>query len=230
MLCAGNERTFEVLEDVLTEVIDLFPGPYVHIAGDEGRMDYWKNCPKCQARIQKEGLKDEKGLQSYFIRRIERIVNAKGRTVVGWDEILDGGLAPNAVVMSWRGVEGGVAAANQGHDAVMASRTHCYFDYDYTVIPTEKAYAFEPVPAELTPERARHILGVQGCMWTHLARNEAAIDAMVLPRLLALAEVAWSPKADRNWDDFRSRMEPQYARLNAMGFKYRREAPAPSGQ
>ncbi len=227
VLCVGNEEVFHVMEDVLTEVITLFPSKYIHIGGDECPKDFWKTCPKCQARIKEEGLEDEEGLQSYFVRRIERFINAEGRILVGWDEILEGGLAPNATVMSWRGIEGGIAAAQQGHDVVMSPTTHCYFDYYYHTTPVEKTYAFEPVPDALTADEAHHILGAQGNMWTHIERTEHDIDWMVLPRTIALAEVTWSPKEARDWDDFRARLAAHYARLDARGFNYYVAAPAP---
>ncbi|MEZ4806907.1 MAG: beta-N-acetylhexosaminidase [Flavobacteriales bacterium] len=177
VFCAGNDSTFSLLEDVLTEVMELFPSPYIHIGGDECPKERWKECPKCQARMKAEGLKDEHELQSWFIQRIERFVNAKGRKIIGWDEILEGGLAPNAAVMSWRGTEGGVAAAKSGHYAVMSPGSHCYFDHyqgdpaneplafgGYTTV--QKVYSYEPIPAELNAEEAKYILGAQGNLWT----------------------------------------------------------------
>jgi len=184
--CAGNENTFKFLEDVLTEVFDLFPGEYIHIGGDECPKANWKKCPKCQKRIKNENLKNEDELQSYFIKRMEKFVNKNGKRLVGWDEILEGGLAPNATVMSWRGTEGGIAAAKQGHDVVMSPVTHCYFDFSQTddekidiggsvTTTTEKVYEFDPIPDELSDEEAKHILGGQGNLWTeHIATAERA--------------------------------------------------------
>lgn len=228
VFCAGNERTFEVLEDALAEVIDVFPSRYIHIGGDECPKDFWKACPKCQGRMKAEGLANEEELQSYFVKRIEKFINAKGRTLLGWDEILEGGLAPNAAVMSWRGIQGGIEAARQGHDVVMSPTSHCYLDYDYITTPLKTTYEYEPIPSELTPEEGRRVLGAQGNMWTHLARTERSIDAQIFPRLVALAEVTWSPKERRNWTDFESRMTAHRARLDALGAAHYVERPVPA--
>jgi hexosaminidase len=226
--CAGNDHTFEFLQDVLTEVMDLFPSEFIHIGGDEVPKTRWKACPKCQARIKAEGLKDENELQSYFIRRIEKFLNSKGRRLVGWDEILEGGLAPNATVQSWRGMDGAVAAARAGHDVISSPTSHCYLDYPQfpvvstqpvTVITLDKIYSFEPTPPELTAEQAQHILGAEGNLWTEHAPQDH-VDYLVFPRLCALAEVAWSPKELRNWDDFAARMKTHYQRLDALGVHY----------
>jgi len=229
--CPGNEKTFEFLEDVLSEVVELFPSLYIHIGGDECPKDRWKQCPKCQARIKAEGLKDEHELQSYFIKRIEKILLAKGRRLIGWDEILEGGLAPQATVQSWRGMQGAIAAATSGHDTVVSPTTHCYFDYPYTkkeaasfpgwmgILPTEKVYSFEPVPEALTAEQQRHILGGEGNIWTEFAPQEE-VDSRAYPRLTALAEVLWSPKESRNWTDFSSRIKAHYKRLDILGVDY----------
>ncbi|MDX9972896.1 MAG: family 20 glycosylhydrolase [FCB group bacterium] len=228
VFCAGNERTFEVLEDVLAEVIDIFPSKYIHIGGDECPKEFWKSCPKCQARMKAENLANEDELQSYFVKRIEKFINAKGRVLLGWDEILEGGLAPNATVMAWRGVKGGIAAAQDKHDVAMAPTTHCYFDYDYITTPLKKTYSFEPIPEELTPEEGQRVLGAQGCMWTHIARTERDIDAQIFPRVIALAEVTWSPKDKRNWPGFEARMNEHYARLDALSVAYHVERPVPA--
>lgn len=220
VLCAGNDKVFAVMEDVLTEVIDIFPSPYIHIGGDECPKVFWESCPKCQARIKAEGLADEHELQSYFIKRIERFVSSQGRQLVGWDEILEGGLAPGAVVMSWRGIEGGVAAAKAGHDVVMSPTSHCYFDYAYSITPMSKTYAYEPIPPALTADEAKHVLGVQGNMWTHLARTQEAIDKMVFPRAIALAEVAWTPADKKDFADFSRRLESHWPVLDEMGVAY----------
>ncbi len=217
VMCAGNDATFALMEDVIAELADIFPAKYIHIGGDECPKEFWAACPKCQARKRAEGLKDDNELQSWFVKRIEKIVNAHGRTLLGWDEILEGGLAPNAAVMSWRGVQGGIAAAQAGHTVVMSPTTHCYFDYDCTTTPVEKVYAYEPIPPELTPEQGRQVLGAQANMWTHLARNEKAIDEQIFPRLCALAEVVWSPAEGRNWDDFQARMMAHGERLKKDG-------------
>ena len=235
--CAGNEKTFEFLEDVLTEVMELFPGPYIHIGGDECPKTRWKVCPRCQARIRAEGLADERELQSYFIRRIEKFINAHGKRLVGWDEILEGGLPPNATVMSWRGIDGGIAAATSGHDVVMTPTSNCYFDYYQGLtgepepvgayLPLERVYSYEPVPPGLTADQARHILGAQGNVWTESIPDRRKAEYMSFPRACAMSEVVWSPREKRNFADFSSRMAGQYTRLVARGINVR--IPPPSG-
>ncbi|HMN06742.1 MAG TPA: family 20 glycosylhydrolase [Flavobacteriales bacterium] len=227
VFCAGNDSTFTLLEGVLTEVMELFPSKIIHIGGDESPKDRWQTCPKCQARMKAEGLKDEHELQSYFIHRIERFMNSHGRRIIGWDEILEGGLAPNATVMSWRGTEGGIAAARSGHDAVMCPGSHCYFDHyqgdpaneplafgGYT--PLQKVYAYEPIPAELNEAEAKHILGAQANIWTEYILTSDQVEYMAMPRLMALAEVLWSPKEKRDEADFIQRVEAQYPLLDSM--------------
>jgi hypothetical protein len=201
--CAGNEAVFAFLENILEEVLSLFPGTFVHIGGDECPKDRWKTCPKCQARIKAEGLRDEDELQSWFVLRMERWLSERGRRLIGWDEILEGGLAPNATVMSWRGMEGGITAARAGHDVIMIPTSHCYLDYDTELLPIQKAYAFEPVPDGVPPER---ILGLQGNLWSEFTPTEQDVDRQVFPRLCALAEVAWSPAERRDWADFQTRL------------------------
>ncbi len=220
IFCAGNEKTFEQLEDVLSEVVELFPSEFIHIGGDEAPKDRWKACPKCQARLRTEGLKNERELQSYFIKRIERFLNAKGKRLIGWDEILQGGLAPNAAVMSWRGTRGGVAAAKAGHDVVMSPTSHCYFDYNYRRISTMKAYSFNPIPKELNQEQAKHILGAQANFWSHIDRTEAKVDKQLFPRLLSIAEITWSPKNQRDKNSFGDRVRSHLLRLKELGVKY----------
>jgi hexosaminidase len=235
VFCPGNDGTFEFLGNVLAEVVDLFPGPFIHVGGDEVDKTEWKRCPKCQARIKAEGLKDEQELQSYFVRRIEKILNAKGRRLVGWDEILEGGLAPQATVMSWRGTEGGIAAAKAGHDVVMSPTSHCYFDYyqgdpSYEppgiggFIPLRKVYSFEAVPEVLTEAEAAHVLGGQANLWTEYISKGPHAEYMMLPRLAALAEVVWTPKALRSWDDFAARVQGLLARFKAAGMNAARSA------
>lgn len=231
IFCVGNDKTFEFLENVLTEVIDLFPSPYIHIGGDEAHKANWEKCPKCQERIRAENLKDEDELQSYFIRRIEKFLISKNKKLIGWDEILEGGLAPEATVMSWRGTAGGFAAASQGHDVVMTPNTHCYFDYYQAreneplaiggFLPVEKVYEYEPIPDSLTADKHKHILGVQGSLWTEYISDEKYAEYMALPRMCALAEVAWSAKEQRNPDDFFSRLSIYYDRLDALEVNYR---------
>jgi len=217
--CAGNDRVFEFLQDVLTEVLGLFPSEYIHIGGDECPKTQWSHCPKCQARIKAEGLEEEHELQSYFIRRIEKFLNSKGRRLIGWDEILEGGLAPNATVQSWRGMEGAIAAARAGHDVVASPTSHCYLDYSYDAISLQRIYSFDPTPAELTPDQARHILGAEGNIWTERAPQKL-VDRQVFPRLCALAEVTWSPAASRDWENFAERMKTHYRRLDTLGVTY----------
>lgn len=237
VFCAGNEKTFALLEDVLSEVIDLFPGEYIHIGGDEVPKLRWKNCVKCQERIRAEGLKNEEKLQSYFIKRIEKFLSAKGKRLIGWDEILEGGLAPNATVMSWRGTVGGVEAAKSGHDVVMSPTSHCYFDYyqgKYNepkaiggFLPLETVYGYEPVPQELTAEEAKHILGAQANVWTEYMPNSEQVEYMLMPRLCALAELVWSEKGKRDFADFQRRLVPHYDRLAAADVNFR--VPPPEG-
>lgn len=219
--CAGNDSTFYFLQDVLSEVMELFPGQYIHIGGDECPKTRWEKCTKCQKRIKDEKLKDEHELQSYFIQRIEKFVNSKGKKIIGWDEILEGGLAPNATVMSWRGTEGGIKAAKQDHDVVMTPGSHCYFDHyqgnprnepvaigGFTTV--EKVYSYEPVPEELNEEEAKHILGAQGNVWTEYMTTTEHVEYMALPRLCALSEVLWSTKENRNEEDFLKRLEKHF--------------------
>jgi hexosaminidase len=221
--CAGNEATFTFLTNVLTEVIALFPSRYVHIGGDEVPKNRWKTCAKCQARMKAEGLKDELELQSYFIRRLDKFVKAQGRAIIGWDEILEGGLAPNAAVMSWRGVSGGIAAARAGHPVVMAPTSHCYFDYPYSAIDTLRAYSYEPVPPELDATQAKLIQGLQANFWSHIDREPDQVDSQLFPRLLGIAERGWSPKDTRDPKDFSRRVTAQLANLERFGVHYRPE-------
>jgi hexosaminidase len=231
ILCAGNDSTFTFLEDVLSEIIPLFPSKYIHIGGDEADKTRWKACPKCQARIKEEGLKDEKGLQSYFIKRIEKYLIAHDRKIIGWDEILEGGLAPEATVMSWRGLEGGITAARQGHNVIMTPGSFCYFDHYQADPKTEpkaiggyttlkKVYSFEPVPGELTKEQTKYILGAQGNLWAEYISTPEHAEYMALPRMIALAEVDWTSKNLKNWTDFRNRLEPEFRRLDLQHVNY----------
>jgi hexosaminidase len=226
-----NEKTFQFLDDVLAEVCALFPGPYVHIGGDECPKAAWEKSEFCQQLIKKEGLKDEHELQSYFIRRAEAMLAKRNKKLIGWDEILEGGLAPTATVMSWRGTEGGIAAAKAGHDAIMSPGSHCYFDHyqsDPNTEPLaigglttlERAYSYEPIPAELNAEEAKRILGAQANVWTEYMPNAAQVEYMAYPRVCALAEVVWSPKDKRNWKDFARRMKTHFSRLDALGVNY----------
>jgi len=216
--CVGNEKTYEFLQEVLSQIVDLFPGPFVHVGGDECPKGRWLRCPICQAKMKAENLKTGEELQSYFIGRIEKFLTSKNRRLIGWDEILEGGLAPNATVMSWRGMGGGIAAAKAAHDVVMAPTAWTYFDYPDT--PVEKVYSFEPVPAELSADQAKHILGAQAQMWADRHPTEDRIDALVYPRAAALAEVVWSPVASRNYDAFVVRLQAHLPRLAALGVHY----------
>ena len=220
ILCAGNDDTLKLMEDVLDEVIEIFPSKFIHIGGDEAPKIRWEACPKCQARIKAEGLKNEHELQSYFIRRIEKHITAQGRRLIGWSEILEGGLAPNAAVMDWIG--GAAQATKAGHDAVMSPTSHCYFDYPYGAISSEHAYSFDPI-ARLSPEQAGHVLGLQANFWSHIDREPALVDRQLFPRLLSLAERGWSPAECRDWNEFKPRLMAQLPRLASMGISYRRE-------
>jgi len=231
IFCAGNEDVFTFIEDVLDEVVELFPAEYIHIGGDEATKQEWEKCPKCQKRIREEKLKNEHELQSYFIKRIEKYINSKGKKLIGWDEILEGGLAPEATVMSWRGFEGGIEAATQGHDVIMCPVSHCYFDYyqanpDFEPVaiggftPLKKVYSFEPVPPELNETQAKHVLGGQGNIWTEFIPTPKHAEYMAVPRMTALAEVLWSPTEKRDWKSFRGRLEDQEKRLYLMGVNF----------
>ena len=221
------DTTFHFLEDVLTEIMDIFPSKYIHIGGDECPKNRWKASKDCQLLIKNLQLKDENGLQSYFVERIEKFVNSKGRKIIGWDEILDGGLAPNATVMSWRGNEGGIAAARSGHDVIMTPGDYCYFDkYQADAInepstiggylPLSKVYQFEPVPPELTAEESRYILGAQANVWTEYMPTEKSVEHMAFPRLSAMAEAVWANKGSRNWESFCKRMPADFERYEKL--------------
>lgn len=217
ILCAGNEASFTFLQDVLTEVMELFPSKYIHIGGDEAPKTRWKACPKCQARIKSEGLHDEHHLQSYFVSRIEKFLNAHDRLIIGWDEILEGGLAPNATVMSWRGTAGGIESAKLHHPVIMTPCSHLYLDFYQSkapseplaiggYLPLEKVYDYEPIPEELSPEEATYILGAQANVWTEYMPSINHVTYMLLPRLYALSEVVWSAKERKNYPDFLERV------------------------
>jgi hexosaminidase len=239
--CAGKEGTFRFLEDVLDEVLALFPSEYIHIGGDECPKDRWKTCPHCQKRIKKEKLKDEHELQSYFISRMEKYLNKKGRQIIGWDEILEGGLAPHATVMSWRGEKGGIAAARQHHDVIMTPNNYLYLDMKEStspdepqtggrrVTPLKKTYGYNPVPVDsLTAEQQKYIKGVQGNVWTEYIKTPEKVTYMLLPRMFALSEVAWTPLARKNWTDFSEKRLPIHLSwLDKEGLIYR--VPEPIG-
>jgi len=238
VFCAGNEDTFSFLEDVIDEVVTLFPSPYFHIGGDECLKERWEKCPKCQRRIAEEGLKDEHELQSYVIKRIEKVLLAHGKKMIGWDEILEGGLAESAAVMSWRGEKGGIEAASQGHDVVMTPGDWVYLDHyqgDYRVEPVaihgyttlEQAYSYEPVPAELSEDKIHHVLGTQGNVWTEYMYHPELVEYRVYPRLIALAEVNWTQKEQKNYESFIQRMDNQFVRLDKHNINY--HIPLPEG-
>lgn len=224
------EKTFKFLEEVLTEVMELFPSPYIHIGGDECAKIWWKQSPLSQQIIRQKGLKDENGLQSYLIQRIEKFVNSKGKTIIGWDEILEGGLAPNAIVMSWRGEKGGISAAKQKHKVIMAPENYLYFNHSQFLkddsltatrhVPLKTVYDYEPVPAELTAAESTYIWGAQGNLWSEYIANPAKAEYQLFPRLDALSEVLWTPKSKRNFIDFQKRLNTQFKRYDLIKVNY----------
>jgi hexosaminidase len=225
--CAGNDETFTFLQNVMDEVLPLFPSKYIHIGGDECPKTKWKACPKCQQRIKDEHLKDEKELQSYFIGRMEKYLNSKGRQIIGWDEILEGGLTPGATVMSWTGEEGGIAAAKQHHDAIMTPEKYVYLDYYQSLYPAEplagggytplsKVYNYEPITSELSGDEAKYIKGVQANAWSEYMASPAQAERQLFPRMLALAEVAWSSKENKNYPNFLKRLRYQQPLLKKL--------------
>ena len=224
-----NEKTFEFLENVLLEVMEIFPSEYIHVGGDEASKQSWKTCPLCQARMKKEGMKEIDELQSYLIKRMEKFLNKHGRNLLGWDEILEGGLAPNATVMSWRGTEGGLKAIEGGHRAIMSPGEFCYFDSYQDAphtqpeaiggyLPLSKVYSYNPVPDTFTPEQAKLMYGVQANLWAEYIPTKEHMEYMIYPRILALAEVAWSPVANKNYEDFHGRALKAVDELRAKGY------------
>lgn len=241
VLCLGNDDTYRFVEDVLTEVIDLFPGEYIHIGGDEAPKKRWKACPKCQQRIKENNLKDEHGLQSYFIHHLDEFVTKKGRKIIGWDEILEGGLSPNATVMSWRGEDGGIAAASQQHDVIMSPNIYLYLDYYQSdnrnseplgalwapTVTLEKTYSYEPYTPKLTKEQCNYIIGIQGNVWGEFIHHPDKVSYMAYPRAMAMAETAWSPAKKKNYADFCKRLASCLADLDRQGITFR--IPEPIG-
>lgn len=233
VFCAGKDETLDFLKNVLDEVMEIFPSQFIHIGGDECPKDAWKQCSACQKRIKENGLKDEHELQSWFITRMDEYLTSKGRRLIGWDEILEGGLAPQATVMSWRGIKGGIEAAKQKHDVVMTPTDFMYIDYYQSkdkeneplaiggFLPVEKVYSYEPIPVELTSDEARYILGVQTNLWTEYVATTKKAEYMLLPRLQAQAEVAWTKKELKNYESFIKRLETDYKRLEKLGINYR---------
>ena len=227
--CVGNEKTFEFLENVLLEVMEIFPSEYIHVGGDEASKQSWKTCPLCQSRMKKEGLKDVDELQSYLITRMEKFLNKHGRNLLGWDEILEGGLAPNATVMSWRGTEGGLKAIEGGHRAIMSPGEFCYFDSYQDAphtqpeaiggyLPLSKVYSYNPIPETFTPEQAALMYGVQANLWAEYIPTKEHMEYMIYPRILALSEVAWSAVENKNYDEFHGRALKAIEDLRAKGY------------
>lgn len=228
-----EESTVRFMQDVLTEVLELFPSEFIHVGGDEVNKQPWKDSPRVQERMKELGLANEEELQSWFIKRMDTFLAEQGRRLIGWDEILEGGLAPGAAVMSWRGMDGGIAAATAGHDVVMAPSSHTYFDYCQAdsnteplaiggFTPLEKVYTFEPVPEGLTQEQGRHILGAQGQVWTEYIPTPEKVEYMALPRMCALAEVVWSPREKKDFKKFQDRLQTHLRRLEYLDVNFRR--------
>lgn len=226
--CAGKEETFKFLEDVFDEVLTLFPSEVIHIGGDEVNKSLWEKCPDCQARMKAEGLKNVEELQSYFVKRIERYLTSKKRRIMGWDEILEGGLAPRASVMSWRGVEGGIEAASHGHNVVMTPTSPCYFDYTYDDNSIEKVYKFNPIPPGLAIDKQKHILGGQGNVWTEWMPRFSRVQEMIFPRMIAMSEALWTPITQRNYAEFQERLRRHFAIITNWGVLATLPAPDPS--
>lgn len=231
VFCAGNEESFRFYETVLDEVMELFPAEYVHVGADESPKTRWKQCPKCQKKIKEENLADEHELQSYFIRRMEKYLNAHGKKLIGWDEILEGGLAPEATVMSWRGMQGGIEAAQQEHDVIMTPTDYCYFDYYQAdsefepkaiggYVPLTKVYAFNPIPQVLNKEQQAFILGGQANIWTEYITTSDQVEYMLLPRMLALSEALWSKEKSKDFNDFNERLQTHKKLLSKLGYNY----------
>lgn len=231
VFCAGNDDTFTFLEDILSEVIELFPGQYIHVGGDECPKTKWESCPKCQARMKKYGLKDEMELQSYFIKRMEKFISSKGKRLIGWNEILEGGLAEGAMVMSWQGLAGGIEAANEGHDVIMSPNAEVYLDHYQSsyyeplaiagLTTPREIYEWSPMPEEISDESRKHVLGAQCNVWTEYITTSDHLEYMIFPRLIALAEMLWLGEDKKDFNDFTDRMNEMYARLDALDIKYR---------
>ena len=228
VLCAGNDKTMKFVDDVLKEVVALFPSKYIHVGGDECPKKAWKVCPRCQALIKKLNLKDEHELQSWFIHRIERFVNSKGKSIIGWDEILEGGLAPNATVMSWRGEVGGIEAAKMKHKVIMTPGDYCYIDHYQedpehaplaigSYLPLDSVYAYNPLPESLTPEEQKYIIGTQANLWGEYVQTADYLEYMAYPRLMAMAEVQWTDAEKKDVNDFHKRLKTQFAWLDKKG-------------
>ena len=217
--CAGNDSTFVFLENVLDEIIELFPSKYIHIGGDEAPKYRWENCSKCKKRIKDENLQNTHELQSYFIQKIEHYISSKGKKLIGWDEILEGGLAQGATVQSWRGFDGASEAAKAGNDAIVSPTSHAYFDYDLDAIDLEKVYDFDPIPTDVPSDKVKHIIGGECNMWSERAPQNT-IDSKVFPRLLAMSEVLWAAPEYKNYNNFYDRVQTHYKRLDNLGVDY----------
>ncbi len=235
ILCAGNDAAVKFAQNVLSEIASVFPGDFVHIGGDEAPRSRWKTCQKCQARIKEERLGGEPALQSWFNQNMERTLASKKKRMIGWDEILEGGVTPGTAVMSWRGTVGGLAAASAGHDVVMSPTSHCYLDYAQSKLPGEPesiggyiplatVYSFDPIPRELAPAQHRHILGVQGNLWSEYLHSIQDVEYFAFPRMAALAEVGWSPSERTEYPSFQARLQSHLQRLDAAGVHYCRTA------
>ncbi|MHB8206379.1 beta-N-acetylhexosaminidase [Mucilaginibacter sp.] len=233
--CAGNEQTFTFLEDVLTEICDLFPSQYIHIGGDECPKIRWENCAKCQARMKSEGLTNEAELQNYFINRIAKFLQTKNKKIIGWDEILNPGISESATIMSWRGTKGGIAAAKSKHNVIMAPESMVYFDYyqgDPSLEPVaigglttlQKVYNYDPTPKELDKDEQKYIQGAEGALWTEYVTSPAYAEYMLMPRMAALAEIMWTTDENKNWESFKQRMEQQYNRYDILKINYSKSA------
>jgi len=231
--CLGNENTYQFLKNVLDEVLAIFPSPYIHMGGDEADKSHWKNCPKCQALMQKDSLKSEDELQAYAIKQMDEYLQSKGRKLIGWDEILQGGLTPGATVMSWRGEEGGIKAANAGHDVIMTPGAYLYFDGYQTdprtqpeaiggYLPLEKVYSYNPIPKDIADDKKKHVLGAQANIWTEYIPTYQQVEYMAFPRALALAEVVWTEQENKSWKDFQKRLQKQYKILQKLEVNYYR--------
>ncbi len=238
ILCMGNEKTYEFLENIFSEIMDLFPSEFIHVGGDEAPKQHWEECPKCQAKIKELGIRAtkkhtaENQLQSYAVQRLEKFLNSRNREVIGWDEILEGGIGGGATVMSWRGTEGGIEAADLGHDAIMVPHHTLYFDYYQSedqaneplsiggYIPVRKVYEYEPIPSVLTAEQVPHIIGLQANLWTEYIHTPEHVEYMLLPRLAALCEVQWTQPEAKNYENFLCRMDPLFRTYDRLGYNY----------
>ena len=232
IMCAGNDYTYQFIEDVLDEIIEIFPSKIIHIGGDEAPKERWKECPDCQEKMKRENLQTENELQSYFVKRVSAYLNSKGRKMLGWDEIMEGGLSPNAMVMSWRGEESGVKAANMQHEVIMSPNSYMYLDYYqanpenepvniHGNLPLEVVYSYEPLSPKISKENQKYIVGLQGNIWMEFIHSQAKLDYMAFPRLAAVAEIGWSTDLTKNFDEFRNRLSYNLNWLDIKGVNFR---------